>query len=154
MAGSERDPTPGELRVMLENLEKILTRLEGNVATKEFVDAKFDAYSERTVRLEDDLKQWIRTSTEAHVDLANKIQSLEKQTESEIEVVENQAKHAVQDLEARINTKFEKMESEQRQDRSEVKSVKNSRITSWVGIGLAFLLNIAFWYATSNGGGQ
>jgi hypothetical protein len=65
----ERDPTPGELRIMFSNIIDSLRDVKDTMATKEFVNTKFDSYNDRVSRTEADVKEWIRTSTAAHVKL-------------------------------------------------------------------------------------
>jgi len=65
----DRDPTPGELRIMFSNIIDSLRDVKDTMATKEFVNTKFDSYNDRVSRTEADVKDWIRTSTAAHVKL-------------------------------------------------------------------------------------
>lgn len=55
---ADRDPTPGELRIMFETIMSSLREVKDTMATKEFVNTKFDSHNERMTRLENDLKAW------------------------------------------------------------------------------------------------
>jgi hypothetical protein len=65
----DRDPTPGELRIMFENIMAALRDVKETMATKEFVNAKFDSHNERMTRLEEDVKIWVIDSTKMVSDL-------------------------------------------------------------------------------------
>jgi hypothetical protein len=65
----DRDPTPGELRIMFENIMTALRDVKDTMATKEFVNTKFDSYNDRMTRLEEDVKIWILDSTKSTSEL-------------------------------------------------------------------------------------
>jgi hypothetical protein len=54
---------------MFSNIIDSLRDVKDTMATKEFVNTKFDSYNDRVSRTEADVKEWIRTSTAAHVKL-------------------------------------------------------------------------------------
>jgi hypothetical protein len=65
----DRDPTAGELRIMFENIMAALRDVKETMATKEFVNTKFDNYNERMVRLEEDVRVWISNATTANAEI-------------------------------------------------------------------------------------
>lgn len=86
MSLPDRDPTPGELRIMFENIMNALRDVKDTMATKEFVNAKFDSHNERMTRLEEDVKIWVIDSTKLHADL--KADLIERIRESNNEGIE------------------------------------------------------------------
>jgi hypothetical protein len=129
------DPTPGELRIMFDNLLKGIDDIGNRMATKEFVNAKFDAFLDRVKRVEDDLKDWTRVSTEAHVSLDKDSKARHAETQTELDA-----------LEVKINTRVDKIVDEQRASEKQVKAVWNGRITTWIGIGLTWLGGLALFF--------
>lgn len=69
----DRDPTPGELRIMFETIMSSLREVKETMATKEFVNAKFDTYNERMGRLESDLKKWELESSKSQSNLRQEL---------------------------------------------------------------------------------
>lgn len=69
----DRDPTPGELRIMFETIMSSLREVKETMATKEFVNAKFDTYNERMGRLESDLKKWELETSKNQADLRQEV---------------------------------------------------------------------------------
>lgn len=83
----DRDPTPGELRIMFENIMAALRDVKDTMATKEFVNAKFDSHNERMSRLEEDVKGWVLESTKLIAnlksDMVERIREVEKDSDLE-----------------------------------------------------------------------
>lgn len=129
------DPTPGELRIMFENLLDVLGEIRSQMATKEFVNVKLDGFVDRMNRLERDQKDWTRTSTEAHVSLDRDSKARHAETKAELSA-----------LEVKLNTRIDGIVSDQRAGEKEIRSVRNSRVTQWIGIGLAWLGTVVLWF--------
>lgn len=84
---ADRDPTPGELRIMFETIMSSLREVKDTMATKEFVNTKFDSHNERMTRLEKDLKAWelesSKNQTAIRAELAEKIRESNEEGISE-----------------------------------------------------------------------
>ena len=51
------EPTPGQTGIILQNIYNTLQEVKKDMATREFVDAKFGSFNDRVTRLEDDVKK-------------------------------------------------------------------------------------------------
>jgi len=127
----DRDPTPGELRIMFETIMSSLREVKETMATKEFVNAKFDTYNERMGRLESDLKKWevesSKNQSALRQEMLNSIRDYKE---------ENIAEHV--ELHARIdNIESAKLEIE-KQKRSRTVAIT----LSMIGAGLSLLVSI------------
>lgn len=140
------DPTPGELRIMFDNLLSLLGEIKGSMATKDFVNAKFDAYHDRMSRLEVDLKEWIRTSTEAHVALDKDSKARHAETQAEMEALEVKVFARIDKVKAESNTRIDGIVNEQRASEKQIKAVWNGRVTAWIGIGLTWLGGVVIFF--------
>lgn len=98
----ESGPTPRELHIMFSNIIDSLKDVKDTMATKEFVNIKFDSYNDRVARTELDVKEWIRTSTAAHVKLeADRIagdQNLNVEIDKSVKVVADRIDQLEADL--------------------------------------------------------
>lgn len=112
----DRDPTPGELQIMLKNINEALRDLKNVVATKEFVNAKFDSYNDRVSRLESDVKDWIQTSTAAHVSLDAQSQQRQDQIRTEIDTKVGA-----------VSLRIDQIEADQREQERALKAQRNGR---------------------------
>lgn len=83
----DRDPTPGELRIMFETIMASLREVKETMATKEFVNAKFDTYNERISRLESDVKslelETAKTQTKISRDFNDSLRDYREQSTAE-----------------------------------------------------------------------
>jgi len=112
----DRDPTPGELFIMFSQIVDTLKDMRETMATKEFVNAKFDSYNDRVRRLEDDVKAWISTSTEAHVTLAADSKARHEQAETD-SIARN----------VQVNGRIDKIEKDQKEQETTIKAQRNGR---------------------------
>lgn len=94
---ADRDPTPGELRIMFETIMSSLREVKDTMATKEFVNTKFDSHNERMTRLENDLKAWELESSKSQSALRTEL--TEKIRESNAEGISDH-----QEIHERIDT--------------------------------------------------
>lgn len=51
------EPTPGQTGIILQNIYATLQEVKADMATREFVDAKFGSFNDRITRVEDDMKK-------------------------------------------------------------------------------------------------
>ena len=131
MSLPDRDPTPGELRIMFENIMNALRDVKDTMATKEFVNAKFDSHNERMTRLEEDVKIWVIDSTKLHADL--KADLIDRIRESNNEGIEEH-----KELHERIDAILT--------EKSELEKNKRGRTVAitlaLIGAGLSLLVSI------------
>lgn len=131
MSLPDRDPTPGELRIMFENIMNALRDVKDTMATKEFVNAKFDSHNERMTRLEEDVKIWVIDSTKLHADL--KADLIDRIRESNNEGIEEH-----KELHERIDAILA--------EKSELEKNKRGRTVAitlaLIGAGLSLLVSI------------
>ena len=120
----DRDPTPGELRIMFGNILDSLKDVKESMATKEFVNTKFDGYNERVGRLEEDVKDWIRSSSEAHV-------KLDADGKARHELAETDFKAGNQ----QINQRIDGIEADQKAQEAALKAQRNGRVQA-IGISV------------------
>jgi hypothetical protein len=103
----DRDPTPGELRVMLEHITRVLETMQAQMATREFVNLKFDSYNERITRLERDLK-------DSDIDNAKSVTELKKDVASQIRESDIERQSMSADIHSRIDDIIEDQKTQRR----------------------------------------
>lgn len=81
---TDRDPTPGELRIMFNNILDNIREVKESMATKDFVNGRFETYNDRLTRLEHDLRDQIGTSSAEYVRLDKDTEALEEAMRTEI----------------------------------------------------------------------
>src|SRR5690606_32835762 len=133
------DPTPGELRIMFDNMLTMLGDIRAQMATKEFVNAKFDAFHDRVSRLEQDQKDWTRVSTEAHVALDRDSKARHAETHADLEALEVKVFARIDKVKSDHQAQIKAITDEQKSDQKELKNVRQGRVTAWIGIGLTWL---------------
>jgi ABC-type Na+ efflux pump permease subunit len=112
----ESGPTPRELHIMFSNIIDSLNDVKVQMATKEFVNTKFDYFSERATRTEQDVKEWIRTSTAAHVKLeADRIAG-----DKDLEV-------SIKDSVKVVSDRLTELETELKEQEKTLKAQRNGR---------------------------
>ena len=128
----DRDPTAGELRIMFENIMTALRDVKETMATKEFVNAKFDSHNERMTRLEEDVKIWVLDSTRVTADLKSDL--LDRIRESN---QEGEAEHK------EINSRIDEIELA-KSELDKQRRARNVAITlAIVGASLSLVVSIA-----------
>ncbi len=140
------DPTPGELRIMFDNLLTVLGDIRSQMATKEFVNTKFDAFLDRVNRLERDQKDWTRTSTEAHVALDKDSKARHAETQAALAALELKTHARIDKIKTETNDRIDAIVAEQRTSEKELKAVRNSRVTAWIGIALTWLGGVVIFF--------
>lgn len=129
---ADRDPTPGELRIMFETIMSSLREVKDTMATKEFVNTKFDSHNERMTRLENDLKAWELESSKNQTSLRTEL--TEKIRESNEEGL---ADH--RELHERIDSLIE-----EKTDLEKSKRARTISITlAVVAAGLSLIVSVA-----------
>lgn len=106
------------------------------VATKDFVNAKFDNYNERTRRIEDDLKEWTAISTAEHVRLDKDSKARHAKTESDLSALEERIENKIREAKTESQAKFDKQEERNFQIEQAQKNNRSNRV---VQIALAAL---------------
>lgn len=140
------DPTPGELRIMFDNMLKGIDDIGKRMATQEFVNAKFDAFHDRVKRLEEDQKEWTKVSTEAHVSLDRDSKARHAETQADLEALDVKIHGRIDKVKLELQQQVKTVTDEQKADQKELKSVRNTRVTQWIGIGLAWLGTLALFF--------
>jgi len=113
---TERDPTSGELAIKLDNITTMLRDMREAMATKEFVNTKFDAYNDRVGRLEADVKELNQISTAAHISL-----------EAESKTRHGAAEALARNLHTEVNSRIDALEGEQKAQEQTIKAQRNGR---------------------------
>ena len=121
----DRDPTPGELRVMLEHITRVLETMQAQMATREFVNLKFDSYNERITRLERDLK-------DSDIDNAKSVTELKKDVASQIRESDIERQSMSADIHSRIDDIIEDQKTQRR-------TIDGQRHSKNQAIGIAVL---------------
>lgn len=122
----------GQLNVKLDLILSQLDSVVRTMITKDLFDTWRQGNNERLTRLEEDHKQWVQTSTAAHVELEAQSKARHEQAIKEIEEVE-----------ARFNHKLEK--EAERNDRIEEqqRARKNSTAKFVIGLVVTGALSVA-----------
>lgn len=140
------DPTPGELRIMFDNLLKGIDDIGNRMATKEFVNAKFDAFLDRVKRVEEDQKEWTKVSTEAHVSLDRDSKARHAETQADLEALDVKVHGRIDKVKLELQQQLKSITDEQKADQKELKTVRNGRVTAWIGIALTWLGGVALYF--------
>lgn len=136
----DRDPTPGELRIMFSNIIDALREVKDTMATKEFVNAKFEGSSDRITRVEADLKELSRLTAEAHVELDR--DSKERHAESKASFAAMEISHM---------SRVDLIEGQQKEDQTEIKQVRNGRMNLLIVAALSIVGNLIVLYVSTSG---
>jgi hypothetical protein len=67
------EPTPGQTGIILQNIYATLQEVKNDMATREFVDAKFGSFSDRITRVEGDVKKLSDEQAKGTQELKNMI---------------------------------------------------------------------------------
>lgn len=159
MAAAPRDMTPGELEVKLDSLISLVTDMSKTMVTRDVFDAWQRGNDDRIRRLEDDLKQWIKESTEAHISLEKDSKARHQESAAELRST-NDALRAKIDKEVssvtnrldkevtKINTRQDETDKQRVEDERDLKRARQSSVNIWIVAGLAILGNITTFFVT------
>lgn len=128
---TDRDPTPGELRIMFNNILDNIRDVKETMATKDFVNGRFETYNDRLTRVETDLRNQSTSSSAEHVRLTKDIEAQEELLRSELE--------KVRDL---INGRVDAIEAEQKQQEQALRAQRNGRAQAVAIAVLGSILSI------------
>lgn len=122
----------GQLNLKLDMIIVSLDTVTKTMITKDLFDTWRQGNNERLTRLEDDHKDWVRTSTEAHVALEASSKARHEEAEKHID-----------ELETRVNNRLEK--EAERNDRIEEqqRARKNANAKYVIGLVVTSALSIA-----------
>lgn len=109
-------PTNGELAVQLRYMTDLIEKMDNKMATKEFVNQKFEANNERVARVENDVKEWIQSSTAEHVRLD---QEMQKQHDNIIGEIDKRV--------GQVSVRIDNLEAEQKSQEQALKAQRNAR---------------------------
>jgi len=131
---------------MFDNLLKGIDDIGKRMATQEFVNAKFDAFHDRVKRLEEDQKEWTRVSTEAHVSLDKDSKARHAETQADLEALDVKLHARIDKVKIELQSQIKTVTDEQKADQKDIKTVRNGRVTAWIGIGLTWLGGVALYF--------
>lgn len=137
-----RDPTSGELHIMFNHIIESLKEVRDTMATKEFVNTKFDSYNDRVSRIERDQKEWIQTATATHVELDKDSKARHAETRTEMEA-----------LEVKLGAEIKSIKDQQTTDQKEIKQVRTARINLIIVAALSVVGNLIVLAVSTNGFG-
>jgi hypothetical protein len=116
MPDASGGPTNGELAIQLRYMTDLIEKMDTKMATKEFVNQKFEANNERVARVETDVKEWIQTSTAEHVRLD---QEMQKQHDNLLSELDKRV--------GVVNGRIDNIEAEQKSQEQALKAQRNAR---------------------------
>jgi hypothetical protein len=117
----DRDPTLGELKVMLTGIQSSIDKMEREMVTTDVFTTWRDGNSDRVKRVEDAVEKWTEVSTKAHVASEERDAALEKEFRRELKA-----------LETKIDDQAGK-----------IAQARNIRANVWLAAALAVLGSIA-----------
>lgn len=146
MAAAPRDMTTGELEVRLDSFESnvmaVLQEIRNNMVTEAVFEARWAAYEQRVTRIEKDLQEWIRESTEAHVSLDRDSKARHKETEAAMEAMKVKLESDIDKSKANTRTELRQLRTDFEESKKDTETVKRSRINIWLAAGVAILGSI------------
>lgn len=125
MAGER---TTGELEIKLDTIIEQLSTLQRTVVTKDLFDTWRQGNNERVGRIEVDMKEWIQTSTAAHVKLEADSKSRHQKAETDLDA-----------LEVKMEARWKAADDRAFVIEQSVKATNEGKIRQWVGAGLAVI---------------
>ena len=121
----------GQLNVKLDLIISQLDSVNKSMVTKDLFDTWRQGNNERLTRLEDDHKDWVRQSTEAHVALDKDSKARNAQANKEIE-----------ELETRLINRMDKEKDRADRIEAEQRARKNATAKFVVGLVVTSVLSI------------
>jgi ribosome-associated translation inhibitor RaiA len=125
------EPTPGQTGVILQNIYNTLQEVKLGMATREFVNTKFDGFSDRVERLEADLNR-------VALEQAKSIQELKNMVTDRINQVILDLNEENKELHLRIDDILDEKEESERS-----KKTRSIAVTlALIGAGLSLLVSV------------
>jgi hypothetical protein len=137
---ANRDPTPGELRIMFSSILDSLRDVKEQMATKEFVNAKFEGSNDRVNRVEADIKEVMKSSASAHIELDKDSKARHAETRSEIAA-----------LEIKMDAEVKSLKDQQAEDQKELRQVRSGRINLFIVAALSLVGNLVVLFISTGG---
>lgn len=134
------EPTSGELKIMLDHILSAIKDMKETVATKEFVNAKFESFNDRVARVESDVKEWITSSTAAHVELDKDSKARHAEVRNEIESVRT-----------KLEVDIKGIRDQQDNDQKELRQVRTQRVNILLVAALGVVGNLVVLYISTGG---
>ena len=138
----DRDPTPGEINVRLDGILEMLREMRDTIATKEFVNAKFDGYNDRVSRLESDQKEWAAVSTAAHVELDKDSKARHAETLAEVKALEARVLAHRDKDKAETAAHLKEQSDRQFQIEQAQKQTRSNRVLQWSLLAVGAVLSV------------
>jgi len=153
MAATPRDSTNAELALKIDAVLEALSEIKDQMVTKAVFDTWQQGNDRRITRVEEDLKDWIKISTEAHVALDKDSQARHKETEAAMDALEIKLQAEIDKAKANARSDYKALKTEVDETRKDAETVKRSRINIWLAAGVAVLGSILTkWFLPDLGG--
>lgn len=153
MAATPRDSTNAELALKIDAVLEALSEIKDQMVTKVVFDTWQQGNDRRITRVEEDLKDWIKISTEAHVSLDKDSQARHKETEAAMDALEIKLQTEIDKAKANARSDHKALRTEVDETRKDAETVKRSRINIWLAAGVAVLGSILTkWFLPDLGG--
>lgn len=140
LGSGAREPTNGELKIMFTHIIDGQKEIKDNMATKEFVNAKFDSFNDRVMRVEQDVKEWIQTSTAAHVELDKDSKARQSEVRNEVDSVYS-----------RLETQIKDIKVAQDAAEKDLRAVRTQRVNILLVAALGVVGNLVVLYISTGG---
>lgn len=125
------EPTPGQTGVILQNIYETLQEVKKDMATREFVDAKFGGFNDRVTRLEDDVKKLSDEQAKTAQELKNMITDRVNQVIADLDEEKSE-----------LNQRIDNIVGE-KADADKSKKARTVAITvALIGAGLSLIVSI------------
>ena len=131
----------GQLNVKLDAILAQLTSIDGRMVTKDVFEIWKQGNADRISRLERDVKDWIQTSTAAHVELDRDSKARHADTGAEIDKFRLEVRN---DQEARDNRDFTVDQN--------LKAVRSNRVITFSVAGVSAVIGVLALIAQVFGG--
>ncbi len=126
--------------MMFSSILESLRDVKETMATKEFVNAKFEGSNDRVARLEADVKEVSRTSAAAHVELDRDSKARHSDVRQEVDA-----------LESKVDQELKAIKSQQSDDQKELRQVRSGRINLLIVAALSVVGNLIVLFVSTGG---
>jgi hypothetical protein len=136
------DLTTRELAIKLDAVLDVMLEIKDQMVTKAVFETWQQGNDRRIARVEDDLKAWIRESTEAHVSLDRDSKARHKETEANIDALQLKLEADIDKSKTNTRAEIRQLRQDFEESRKDNETVKRSRINIWLAAGVAILGSI------------